>query len=275
MPYELIPGRMYRMPTHFGPANGPRQDPNGNRYDWSDMEVTWVTLVLAGSADAIDAVLPAGFSVLPEPVVEVSFGYMRNLPWLAGRGYNTLGVSVPVRYERSVGKPSGSLLLVLWENLADPIITGREELGVSKIYCELPDLKRAGGELYCEASWLGYRFFELRARALHEGTAPPARSIELTEGRLLHHKYQPRTQVWGSAEVDQVTLTPPVKGGTVLRSEIGIGKYSWGRPTWQDMPTQHNIVDGVRSIASGEVLSCSVSEVRGAISDHRDQRIVE
>ena len=34
----------------------------------------------------------------------------------------------------------GDLLLILWGNRADPIITGREDLGYAKLYCELPSL---------------------------------------------------------------------------------------------------------------------------------------
>ena len=57
---------------------------------------------------------------------------MKEIEWLAGRGYNTLGVSFPAVFEGEVDRATGSLLTVLWENLTDPILTGREELGFSK-----------------------------------------------------------------------------------------------------------------------------------------------
>lgn len=36
MPYTFQPGRMYRMPTHFGPACGPRQGPDGRKFACKD-----------------------------------------------------------------------------------------------------------------------------------------------------------------------------------------------------------------------------------------------
>ena len=66
---------------------------------------------------------------------------MKEIEWLAGRGYNTLGVSFPVEFSGNKDKARGNFLLVLWENLTDPILTGREELGFSKIYCNLPEAK--------------------------------------------------------------------------------------------------------------------------------------
>lgn len=259
---------MYRMPTHFGPSAGPRSNSDGKRFDWRDMEAVTVGLTLESNAEKIEAVLPVGFERLGEPKVSVAFTYFRNLPWLAGRGYNVFGVRTPVQYCDAVG----DLLLVLWENLADPIITGREELGVNKIYCELPDLRRSGDRVWCTASWLGFPFCSLEVRDIKEAEAPPP--DPLTKGQLLHHKYFPKTQNWGGADVDQVTLTPELKGGTLLSSEIGECRLTWGRPQWEDMPTQHHIVDGLRNIASGRILSSAITHTRGFVSDHYDQQVV-
>jgi len=51
-----------------------------------------------------------------------------NIEWLAGRRYNTLGVTCPVVVRGEQTNTCGAFLMVLWENLTDPIITGREEL---------------------------------------------------------------------------------------------------------------------------------------------------
>ena len=42
---------------------------------------------------------------------------MKNINWLAGRGYNTLGVRFPARYCGKRDQVSGSYLAVLWEKL--------------------------------------------------------------------------------------------------------------------------------------------------------------
>ena len=59
----------------------------------------------------------------------VAATYMKEIAWLAGRGYNTLGVSFPATFTGEEDEVTGNFLTVLWENLTDPIITGREELG--------------------------------------------------------------------------------------------------------------------------------------------------
>ena len=33
MAYKFQPGKMYRMPTHFGPLMGPRQGPDGRKFE--------------------------------------------------------------------------------------------------------------------------------------------------------------------------------------------------------------------------------------------------
>ncbi|MEM6415394.1 MAG: acetoacetate decarboxylase family protein [Pseudomonadota bacterium] len=266
MSYDFTPKRMYRMPTHFGPSAGPRSDPQGRRFDWSAMEVTTVAITLDTEGDTIERVLPPGFKRLGAPRVTLAFSYFRNLPWLAGRGYNIFGVRVPSQYNDVVGE----LSLVLWENLADPIITGREELGVNKIYCELPEPRRYAHSISCEASWLGYRFCSLKVKDLKK--APPPERDEETQGQLLHYKYIPTTEEWGDADIKYATLTPEVQGATLLSCETGTATIEWGNPTWEDMPTQFHIVNGLKDLVSGPITSCAVLETRGAIADHIDQK---
>lgn len=52
-------------------------------------------LVLEAHRDSINAMLPEGYVVdrlTPHPTVLFKVMELRNLPWLAGRGYNTLGI---------------------------------------------------------------------------------------------------------------------------------------------------------------------------------------
>ena len=93
--------------------------------------------------------MPEHFEVGAEPVVSVSASYMTEIEWLAGRGYNVLGVSFPAIFNGERDRAEGGLLTVLWENLCDPILTGREQLGFSKIYCELPEPVVLRGDTHC------------------------------------------------------------------------------------------------------------------------------
>ena len=176
MPYELKPKTMYMMPTHFGPMSGPRQGPGGEMGAFSvDQRKTRAYAVSFLTEQAqLEALLPPGFEAVGEPVVTVTQTHMTEIDWLAGRGYSTLGVTFQARYNGSRDRATGPLLLVLWENLTDPILTGREQLGFSKIYCELPEPVIHGGETQCTSSWLEFRFMDMRLMNLVQVEAPAA-----------------------------------------------------------------------------------------------------
>jgi hypothetical protein len=165
MPYKFKPNRMYRMPTHFGPTTGPRQGEGGRKFANVDSpKVTRRSVSFLTNRDHLEELLPEGLELGTEPVVTVSYSIITEIEWLAGRGYNTLGVSFPAVFEGEENSVSGSFLTVLWENLADPIITGREELGFSKIYCELPEPRVHRGTTHCTASWMGFKFMDMKIR---------------------------------------------------------------------------------------------------------------
>ena len=200
MPYSFQPDAMYRMPTHFGPRTGPRRGPDGRGFDCvgSPKSRSHAISYLTHAA-ALEGLLPPGFALNGEPVVTVNATNMKEIDWLAGRGYNTLGASIPVSYTGQVDHLTGSLLLVLWENLTDPILTGREELGFSKIYCELPEPTVYNGATHCVGSWLGFRFLDMRLDDMEALTEEEivAQAANVTSDGTLHYKYMPRTGEWG------------------------------------------------------------------------------
>lgn len=274
MAYEFLANRMYRMPTHFGPTLGPRHNPDGGRYDWSDHEFDAVSAHFLSEKPALEALLPPGFELYGDPVVKVTFAYLRNLPWLAGRGYNTLGVNIPARYKGKVDEAIGSLCLVLWENMADPIITGREELGVAKIYCDLPPPRVVAGRMNCEASWYGFRFLDmdlggLRDADLAKDRLDPGPDMQ---GNLLHYKYMPKTGEWGTAAIAHAALSPSLTAGEVVVAKIGNGTIRFKRPAWEDMPTQFRIVNTLADLPVVKSLGASTITIRGGNFDLYNQR---
>ena len=86
--------------------------------------------------------LPDGFALAGEPVVTVEFHYMTGIDWLAGRGYTMIDVGWPATFAGRQDKATGRFLAVVWENLADPIITGRGEIGHPKLYAEIAPAAR-------------------------------------------------------------------------------------------------------------------------------------
>ena len=117
---------MYQMPVHFGPCCGPRRGPDGERlYKKGSQESTQHMIVYETDAKAVSRYLPEGFSVRM-PYIIITHKMHRNLPWLAGHGYNVTTFNVPVTYCGTNDEIKGQYQLAIWENHADPIICGRE-----------------------------------------------------------------------------------------------------------------------------------------------------
>jgi hypothetical protein len=282
MAYKLDPQKMYRMPTHFGPSLGPRQGRNGQQYTNVDSpKKTVVSVSFLSEHEQLEALLPEGFGVNGEPVVTISASYVREIEWLAGRGYNMLGVSFPATFRGQQDRAKGHFLAVLWENLADPIITGREELGFSKIYCELPEYQVVEDEYRCSASWLGFQFLEMRVTNVAQlGTDEIAAHLTRSSygasrtENLLHYKYMPRTGAWGEADACYATISPaPSPGATINAMWRGVGTVNFRRATWEELPTLFHIVNTLEELVIKEYRGATIVKTVGG-GDFRDQSIL-
>ncbi len=280
MSYTFEPDAMYRMPTHFGPRTGPRRGPNGETFDNIDApRKKTVAVSCLTNAAQLATMLPQGFSLDGEPVVTVAATYITEIPWLAGRGYNILGVSFPARFDGRQDHASGSLLLVLWENLTDPILTGRDELGFSKIYADLPEPRVFEGETHVTASWMGFKFLDMSVKDLQELPVPTdsADPPDPSDGELrgtLHYKYIPKTGEWGIADVQYAVLSPAGNSDEVPEQAwLGDGTLQFHRARWEDMPTQYNIVNAFADLEINEFRGARISTAVGG-KDLSDQRIL-
>jgi hypothetical protein len=277
MSYRFDPRRQYLMPTHFGPMAGPRHSPEGTRFSDPDHRVkeTYSVSFLSDEV-AIANLLPEGLELAGEPVVTVTFSYMTNIAWLAGRGYNMLGVTVPVHActeERSV---TGPFLLVLWENLADPIITGREQLGFNKIYGEIPEPSMASEGITCRAAWLGHQFATMTLALSAETpiSKTPVKTDDTEQASLLHYRYIPKIGYWGEAAVREIVISPARSAsGSCERTQTGAGKIDFHPTRWQDMPTQFHIVEGLRALPQIAPRGGEFRRIRGG-GDHYHQEVL-
>lgn len=277
MAFKISPDRFYRMPVGFGPSLGPRQ--RGSKhllYSKEGPSAMNIAVYFRASKKQLEAMLPKGFVLAPDPVAAVRATYLKEIPWLAGRGYNHLGLTIPAVFEGKKDLVTGEFLTVLWENLCDPIITGREDLGYPKIYCELPEPVAYGGKLHCTASWLGFKFMDLHVSGLREATARETGKFSTPGSRgTLCYKYMPRTGEWGKADALYVTLTPlndPNK--KVTESWTADGSFKFHKATWEDLPTLYNIVNVFNSLKVTEWMGATIIRTVGA-KDYSDQYILE
>lgn len=271
MTYRFEAGRIYRMPTHFGPAPGPRQMPDGIATDpRSGPHRLSVAASFLTEAALLEQHLPEGFALAGEPVVTVEFHYMTGIDWLAGRGYTMVHVGWPATFTGAKDRATGRFLAVVWENLADPIITGRDEIGHPKLYAEVPPPRAWNGAQFCVAGWMGFRFLELEVSSL--GDAPSPSKVP-SDGTLML-KYLPRTGAWGEGELQQVTLTPAGDPhNTVEHYQTGVGSVRFHRAAWADLPTMHHVVNALAALPVLEARGGSVTRSRGG-KTYRDQRVL-
>lgn len=269
------------MPTVFGPAGGPRQAPGDPAFHHHATRVTQYIVAFLGKEDQVRQLIPEGLDLRGEPVVQVQFNCLRNIPWLAGRGYNILSVLFPVRFTSHTGTSvDGLFQAVLWENLGDSIITGREQLGHAKLYAQLPEPQQRGARTSISASWDGFVFSELELSCEH--VADPRHVDEMTASAgagLIGHKYIPTTGTWDESDADYFTLTP-IPGASNLADpqpapmvRTGEGSVRFHSPQWSDMPTQCHIVQKLAGL--DQVAPVSATVVEGiTYVDAYDQQIL-
>lgn len=263
------------MPTHFGPALGPRQGPNGRRFECKDNpKSTSISVSFETNPDQLSALLPEGFE-LDAPIATVTLTHMKEIEWLAGRGYATLGLTIPATFRGKEDAVHGPFLTVLWENLADPIITGREDIGFSKIYCELPEPRFCNGEAHGMAAWLGFQFMDISVKNMQENTEDEGASASKPVDGMLHYKYVPRTMDWGESDVAYAVMTPATGSNSrVVEAWTGQGSVTWHRARWEDLPTQYSIVNTFANFDIKCFVNGSVTKTVGG-KDLSDQRILK
>jgi len=278
MAYKFLPGMMYRMPTHFGPSLGPRQGPGGCKYDCLNTpKSTWYNVSFLSNAEQLESMLPEGFELAGEPVVTVEYRYITEIQWLAGRGYNILGVSFPATFKGKKDNVTGPFLTVLWESLADPIITGRDELGVPKTYCELPEPTVYDGQAHLIASWLGFKFLDMNIENLKQLSDEELKVSQSgpDDDGILGLKYFPRTGEWGSADVSYPVLMPSHTPNQITKAKWqGNGTIKFHKARWEDLPTMYHIVNAFCELEIKEYRGACMFKTIGG-KDLSDQRILQ
>jgi acetoacetate decarboxylase len=260
MSTALQSGTLHRMPVQFGPTPGPRQHPDGGRFS-ADVtrRAVRVSVPFRSQADALNALLPPGFRLDGEPIARFDAAYMTGIPWLAGRGYNTFGLIIPALWEGEE-TVAGDFVVVLFENLADPILSGREELGFNKLWCELPEVEVLPDAVRCRAAWLGYQFATLELTEL-DPQLPAAGGVRRP---FLNYKYIPSSGRWGEADVAYATVAPndgPVRVTDVWRAKATV---EIAGAAWEDLPTLFRVINGIEALPREEILPATVTHTIGS-----------
>jgi hypothetical protein len=177
----------------------------------------------------------------------------------------------PLVFQGEKDQAVGRFLAVMWENLADPIITGRGEIGQPKLFAEIPELRLADGTYSCEASWMGFKFLDLQVVELD--VPDETRPEPQLEGTLML-KYIPRTGAWGEAEICQVSFTPVLTPGLTIESrKAAKGNVTFHHADWRDLPTMYHVVNALAALPVLSSRGASIATTRGGKS-YLDQQLL-
>jgi acetoacetate decarboxylase len=109
------------------------------QYKYSEIDV--LAFQFRTDPDAIRAVLPDCYQVGAPPTVTVVFGDYDGVDFMAGGGYRTATFQVAARFDGTTDHVEGDHVLVMLEDKTMPIISGREVIGVPKMFADISPVK--------------------------------------------------------------------------------------------------------------------------------------
>jgi hypothetical protein len=193
-----------------------------------------------------------------------SFESLQNMAWLGGGGYELLALYIHgVSYRGSDGRlRKGDYCPIMFENLADPILTGREELGIPKVFSDT-EMSRDATSFRAKMSWRGAHWGTLELTDLQATEKDPTK-VDRGEG-LLVHKYIPSPEI-GKPDADYEILhlkdpKPIVK--SVLAADPKTARLEIHDLGQKSLPTLHPIISRLAELPIFEIVGASVKEVQG------------
>ncbi|TEA16484.1 FAD-dependent monooxygenase OpS4 [Colletotrichum sidae] len=277
----------WRMPVGFGPFPGPRQDALGRRQP-ADLDRTFTTLSVKflTSRTLLETILPTDSFRFKDPgtvcAVSLSATRLNHMSWLGGGGYNHLGLYVHgIEYVKRDGSAiSGTHLAVLFESLADPIVSGREELGMPKLFCDI-DFETHATTARVRASWRGTQFADVELKKLmRDGPDTEHGTIggEADYG-ILTYRYIPSVGEPGKADAEYACVVPheqeardvPATVHAVSRSpdvSVKLEGHDWER-----LPTLHHVARFLAEMPVYDYVSAKVVEGTGVPNVSSARRI--
>ena len=248
--FNFSPQSNYSMPAHFGGVEGqPRS--------WTYADVTSVLIRYETDLEALSRYVPEPFEIT-QPVVGINYSMNRGVEWMAGGNYNLIGVNVPVAYRHGDERIEGQYALVVWENKTCPILGGREQTGIPKIFADIEDLHQLEDRLFTSASYEGSAFLRIDARKTNAVTPEELSVINQQLGKLnwFGWRYIPNTGGPGAA-LSHPTLYPIESVFT--SGWRGEGRVHWQALTWEQNPTQAHIIEALSTLPINSYGDCAIT----------------
>ena len=291
------PAARFRSPFGFGPSPGPRR-PLGLSSSHSDVQSLrqakpetseTISVRFKTSRTYLENLLPPGFAFTSPGTLaaaSISTTTLDGMTWLGGGGYSHSGLYIHgVNYTKRDGsKIFGTYLAVLFENLADPIITGRDELGMPKLFCDI-SAQVQGNEASIALAWRGTQFGEIKVSSLSTPPPPPATSPAPAqrmpgppppppEQGQFAYRYVPAVGQPGQVDAEYAVFIPTPKSASepeTLTTATASAKFE--ARDWQSLPTIHNVAKVLAELPIYGVEEAKVVRAQGVSDVSAAERI--
>jgi len=308
------PDRYLRSPVCFGPFPGPRQNVKGEAWPATQSTFSKISVKFRTSRTLLDSFLAPGFSFAsPATVASASWSCstIDKMEWLGKSGYSHLGLYLHgVCYTKQDGsKIHGTYVVVLFENMAEPITSGREELGMPKLPCDI-HVEREASSAVVRASWRGMEFLRLSLDDLKEASAatatngnsvngvphagppggspggppgggppgggPPRGPPPPPDSGLLFHRYVPAVGRPGKSDADYAVFVPhsETKPDTKEELQTSTAKVAWNMHDEASLPTLHHVTSKLAQMPFLGVVEAKIETGTG-VSDLRGAMRIE
>lgn len=167
---------------------------------------------------------------------------------MAGGEFRTAAFQVEARFDGDQDHVTGDYIVAMFENHTWPIIGGREDTGIPKLYADISDIKAMpDGHLRCEASYWGHLLFGLDVPPMRSqlGVVRALMSRQVNARPYLAHKYIPSLD--GPPDADYPTL---VKVDTSAK-RLWLGKKAslrFGTARYEDIGQVKTLMDALATL---------------------------
>lgn len=261
---KIDPNKIYHMPLIAGPYFD-KDDRPGNVYQ----EVDVLMLQFQTDPDPVRNLVPECYEIDEKPNIYITFQDYGGVDFMAGGGYRIATFGVSASFDGEEDHIEGQHIFVVLEDRTLPIIGGREQLGVPKIFADISPVRALPeGRLRCNASLWGHLLFGIDLEQLKEQNAlmRAAAARQINKNPWLCYKYIPSfdgppdadypTIVWFDFKVEHLWLGKEGKAFFGDAGEEDIGYYS-------------KLITAMKSLPLLELIS--VARMRGSIVLRNDK----
>ena len=248
--FQLKADQVYKMPVHFG----------GNpfypvRTVYGDM--TGISIEYETDPEALLEYIPEDFELL-KPLVNVGYANCRDVDWMAGGEYRLIQVTAPVEFRGNNEGLKGFYALVIWEDKACPILGGREEDGMPKLFADIPCERHVGDHWFTGASYESHTFLKLDFwRQNQLGEKDTAAINENPKINFFGWRYLPNLGR-GGATLSHLTFYP--QENHVKQVWTGEGKIEWTCLSQEQHPLQWHIIHALAKLPVVKYTSATMSK---------------